>query len=231
MLKIEERERRLIMAERQEITVRAHKRYGRGTNDARRARRNGLVPLTVYGGEGETVAALAELSELAAILRSEAGHNTIFTIDVEGVGASEVMFQDRQIDPVRGRLLHADLKRLVRGQKIEVTVPVRLSGEPVGVREQAGFLEQLLREIEIRCQPRDIPDSIDVDVTNLGVHDVLHVSDLSVGEGIEILEDPETVVATIGVVREEPVEVPTGVEEPAEPEVIGKGKKEEEESE
>ncbi|HYE64439.1 MAG TPA: hypothetical protein VD966_02580, partial [Pyrinomonadaceae bacterium] len=83
----------------------------------------------------------------------------------------------------------------------------------------------------IRCQPRDIPDSIDVDVTNLGVHDVLHVSDLSVGEGIEILEDPETVVATIGVVREEPVEVPAGVEEPAEPEVIGKGKKEEEESE
>ncbi len=219
------------MAERKEITVRAQQRDGRGKNDSRRARANGLVPVTVYGGEGETISAVAPLRELAAILRSGAGHNAIFTLDVEGVGASEVMFHDRQIDPVRGRLVHADLKRLVSGQKIEVTVPLHLDGEPIGVREEGGVLEQVIREIEIRCDPRNIPDVINLDVSNLGVHDVLHVSDIPVDENIEILSEPEQVIATVGVVREEPVEAPAAEEEPAEPEVIGKGKKEEEEGE
>ena len=220
------------MAEHKDITVRAQLRAGRGKNDARRARRTGMIPVTVYGGDGETVAALAPLSELAAILRSEAGRNTIFILDVEGIGSSEVMFHERQIDPVRGRLIHADFQRLVKGQKIEVTVPLHLVGEPVGVREQHGILEQVVREIEIRCEPREIPDAIDVDVSNLAVHDVLHVSDIPRDERIEILEDSEMVIATVGVVKEEPVAVPVVEgEAPAEPEVIGKGKKEEEEGE
>jgi large subunit ribosomal protein L25 len=218
------------MGEKKEIIVRAAAREGRGKNDARRARREGKVPVTIYGGQGETVAALAPLSELAAILRSDTGRNTIFTLDIEGVGASEVMFHDRQIDPVRGRLVHADFKRLVKGEKIEATVPLRLVGEPFGVREESGVLEQIIREVEIRCEPRDIPEHIDVDVTNLGVHDVLHVSDIPTSAGVEILESPDTVIATVGVVREEPVAVvaPVEGEAPAEPEVIGKGKKEEE---
>jgi large subunit ribosomal protein L25 len=218
------------MAERKEIIIRATAREGRGKNDARRARRNGQVPVTIYGGAGEAVAALAPLSELAAILRSDTGRNTIFTVDIEGVEATEVMFADRQIDPVRSRLVHADFKRLVKGEKIEATVPLRLVGEPYGVREEAGMLEQLVREVEIRCQPRDIPEHIDVDVTNLKVHDVLHVSDIPVAEGIEILEEPDTAIATVGVVKEEPTAVaaPLEGEAPAEPEVIGKGKKEDE---
>src|ERR1044071_3638021 len=220
------------MAEKKEFRIQAKQRDGRGKNDARRTRREGLVPITVYGGGAETVAAVAQLSDLAAILRSESGRNTIFTIDVEGVGSSEVMFHDRQIDPIRGRLIHADLTRLVKGQKIEVTVPLHLEGEPIGVKEKQGVLEQMIREIEIRCEPRSIPDSLDVDVSNLDVHDLLHVSDLKVGEGIEILTDAEQVIATVGIVKEEvaPV-VPAEGEEPAEPEVIGKGKKEEEEGE
>jgi large subunit ribosomal protein L25 len=219
------------MAEKKEFRVQAKQRDGRGKNDARRTRREGLVPITVYGGGAETVAAVAQLSDLAAILRSESGRNTIFTIDVEGVGSSEVMFHDRQIDPIRGRLIHADLTRLVKGQKIEVTVPLHLVGEPIGVKDSQGVLEQVFREIEIRCEPRLIPDSIDADVSHLDIHDVLHVSDLKVDEGIEILEDPETVVATVGIIREEEVAPAPAVEgeEPAEPEVIGKGKKEEEE--
>ena len=218
------------MAEQKEITVKATQREGRGKNDARRARRDGMVPISVYGGEGDSVAALAPLRELAAILRSESGRNTIFTLDIQGVGASEVMFHDRQIDPVRGRLLHADLTRLVKGQKIEVTVPLHLIGEPVGVREEQGVLEQIIREIEIRCEPREIPDSIDVDVSNLGVHDLLHISDLQVAEGVEILDPPDQVIATVGIIKEEPVAAPVvEAEGAAEPEVIGKGKKEEEE--
>ena len=217
------------MAEKKEITLRATLREGRGKNDARRARRDGKVPVTIYGGKGETVAALASLGELAAILRSDSGRNTIFTLDVEGVGASEVMFADRQIDPVRMRLIHADFKRLVKGEKIEATVPLRLFGEPIGVREQSGVLEQIVREIEIRCEPREIPEALEVDVSNLGVHDVLRVSDIPHDEKIEILEDADAVIVTVGIVKEEVVVAPpVEGEVPAEPEVIGKGKKEEE---
>ncbi len=218
------------MAEIKEITVRAKVREGRGKNDARRARVAGMVPVTVYGGEGGTVAALAPLRELAAILRSESGRNTIFTLDIEDVGPSEVMFHERQVDPLRGRLMHADFIRLVKGQKIEVTVPLHLTGEPFGVREEQGVLEQIIRELEIRCEPREIPDVINVDVSNLGVHDVLHISDIQVDERIEILNPADTVIATVGIVKEEPVAAPVvEAEGPAEPEVIGKGKKEEEE--
>ena len=217
------------MAEKKDYRVQAKVREGRGKNDARRARREGMVPITVYGGGGETVAAVAPLSALAAILRSEAGRNTIFTVEVEGVGESEVMFHDRQIDPVRGRLIHADLTRLVKGQKIEVTVPLHLVGEPIGVKEKQGVLEQIIREIQIRCEPREIPDTLEVDVSNLDVHDVLHASDIPVSDAVEILSDPDLVIATVGIVREEVEAAPAAEgEEPAEPEVIGKGKKEEE---
>ncbi len=218
------------MAEREQITVRAELRAGRGKNDSRRLRARGMVPLTVYGGEGEAVSAAAPLRELAAILRSDSGHNTIFTLDVDGVGASEVLFLNRQIDPVRSHLIHADLRRLVKGQEIEVTVRLELDGEPTGVTEEGGILEQHLREVEIRCRPSIIPDAIHADVSALRVHDVLHVSDLQVEEGVTILTDPEAVVATCAIVREEEVEAIEPEEETAEPEVIGKGKKEDEEA-
>jgi large subunit ribosomal protein L25 len=218
------------MAEKKDITVRATQREGRGKNDARRARRAGMVPVTVYGGQGGTVAALAPLRDLAAILRSDTGRNTIFNLEIEGVEASEVMFHDRQIDPLRLRLIHADFRRLVAGEKIEVTVPVHLIGEPVGVREEQGMLEQIIREIDIRCDPRDIPESIDIDVAHLGVHDVLHVSDIAIDDRIEILASPDTVIATVGIVKEEEVAAPAAEgETPSEPELIAKGKKEDEE--
>src|SRR5712675_970503 len=218
------------MAENKDIVVRAVRRDGRGKNDARRARRNGQVPVTMYGGGGDAVSALAELRDLAAILRSDSGRNTIFTLDVEGVEATEVMFAERQIHPVRMRLIHADFKRLIKGEKIEATVPLRLIGEPIGVREQSGVLEQIVREIEIRCEPREIPEALEVDVSNMGVHDVLHVSDIPTSEGIEILASADTVLATVGMVKEEAVVVaPVEGETPSEPEVIGKGKKEDEE--
>ncbi len=147
---------------------------------------------------------------------------------MEGVGPSEVLFLDRQIDPVRGRLIHADLRRLVRGQKIEVTVRLELDGEPVGVSEGEGILEQLLREVEIRCGTRDIPEAIHVDVSGLGVHEVMHVSDLKVAENVEILTDPETVIATVSRRARGGGRSRRAEETTAEPEVIGKGKKEDE---
>jgi large subunit ribosomal protein L25 len=215
------------MADRKEITVKGRVREGRGKNDARRVRAQGFVPVTVYGGGGEPTAAVLPLKDLAAILRSESGRNSIFTVELEGAGSSEVMFHDRQLDPIRSRLVHADLVRLVRGQKIEVTVPIHLVGEPVGVREEDGMLEHVQHELQIRADPRNIPDSIDVDVTNLHAHDVIHVSDITPPEGVEILSAADAVVATVGVIREEVVEQPIE-EETAEPEVITKGKKEDE---
>ncbi|MGI8554732.1 MAG: 50S ribosomal protein L25 [Pyrinomonadaceae bacterium] len=202
------------------ITVKAEKREQSGKGFARRLRQAGKVPINIYGGGGESVSAAVELKDLAAILRSDSGHNTVFSLDIAGVGANDVMFQDRQIDPLKGRLLHADLRRLKKGEKIEVTVPLHLIGEPIGVRENDGVLQQQMREIKILCEPANIPDSFEIDVEHLNLNESVHVSDLKIGQGIEIHEDPEAVVASVTLVKEEVVE-PQIAEEGAEPEIVG----------
>ncbi len=207
-----------IMADK--VVVKAEKREDRGKNDARRLRSAGKVPVIVYGGGGESVAAAADLKDLAAILRSDTGQNTIFTIDMAGEGANDVIFHDRQIDPIKGRLMHADLRRLAKGEKIEVTVPIHLIGEAAGLIEEGAVLNQQIREIKVLCEPSKIPEFIEVDVTNLETGESIQVSDLKVAESVEILELPESVVASIVVVREEELEPQT--EEAAEPEIVGK---------
>lgn len=209
------------------ITVKAEVRKKRGKDDSKKIRREGLLPLTVYGGDAEPVAVTARLAELAAILRTDRGHNTIFKLEVEGVGVSDVMFQDRQIHPITSRLIHADLRRIVKGQKVEATVNLELIGEPIGVREEGGHLEQVLRELNIECEPVNIPDSVEVDVTNLPANVVLHVSDVKVPAGVKVLTPGDIVVATVIFISEELEEPAT--DEPTEPELIGKGKEEEEE--
>lgn len=217
------------MADNKDITIKAMRRAGKGKNDARRLRAQGFVPLTIYGGGGESVSVAAPLAEIATVLRSHSGANTIFTLDVEGSESSEVLFQDRQIDPIKGRLIHADLRRLVRGQEIEVTVPLHLEGEATGVKNDGGVLEQILREVQIRCRPRNIPDDVTVSVEHLALNDVLHVSDIPTNENYAVIDDPETVVATVKFISEESLELPTeAADAPTEPEVIGKGKKDDE---
>ena len=218
------------MANNEQITVKAERRNGRGKNDSRRLRVSGKVPVTIYGGGEEAVSATADLSDLAAILRSDRGATTLFTINIDGVGESEVMFADRQIDPLKGRLIHADLRRIVRGQEIEVEVPVHLDGEPVGVKQEGGVLDHVLHTVEIRCRPSLIPDALHADVSALGVNEVLHVEDLKVGEGITILTDLNQVVATVKYVSEEALaESLTSQVEAGEPEVIEEKKEEDEE--
>lgn len=202
------------------VVVKAEIREDRGKNDARRLRSAGKVPVIVYGGGSESVAAAADLKDLAAILRSDTGQNTIFTIDMAGEGTNDVIFHDRQIDPIRGRLIHADLRRLAKGEKIEVTVPIHLIGEAVGLNEEGAVLNQPIREIKVLCEPSKIPEFIEIDVTNLESGDSVHVSDLKVTEGVEILELPESVVASLVVVREEELEPQT--EEATQPEIVGK---------
>ncbi|MDQ3129819.1 MAG: 50S ribosomal protein L25 [Acidobacteriota bacterium] len=201
------------------FTVKAEKREGRGKNDSRRMRVEGKVPVVIYGGGTESVALSARLKDLAAILRTDSGVNTVFSLDVADEGLVDVIFQDRQIDSIHGRLVHADLRRFAKGEKIEMTVPIHLLGEAAGLIEEGAVLSQSLREIKVLCEPAKTPDSIDVDVSGLNVGDAIHVSDLRVGEGIEIQEDAETVVATIIVVQE--VELEPQIEAAGEPEVVG----------
>jgi len=205
------------MAEK--IIVKAEKRDTRGKNEARRLRAAGKIPIVVYGGGSESLAAAAPLRELAAIMRTDAGVNTVFSLDIEGEGINDVIFQDRQIDALRGRMIHADLRRFAKGEKIEMTVPIHLSGETDALKEAGAVLTQALREIKVLCEPALTPESIDVDISGLTQEHSIHVSDLKVGEGIEIHENPESVVVSITIVKE--AELEPQLEAGAEPEVVG----------
>jgi large subunit ribosomal protein L25 len=200
------------------ITVKAELREGRGKNDSRRMRVQGRVPVVIYGGGTESRAISIELKELAAILRTDSGVNSVFSLDIAGEGLTDVIFQDRQIDSIHGRLVHADLRRFAKGEKIEMTVPIHLLGDAPGLNEEGAVMSQALREIKVLCEPANTPDSIDVDVSGLNVGESIHVSDLKVGAGIEIHEEPETVVASIIIVQEEELEPQT--EAAGEPELV-----------
>lgn len=205
------------MAEK--IVIKAEKRVEIGKNVNRRLRVAGKIPVVVYGGGSESIAAVAELKELAAILRTDAGVNSVFSLDIAGEGVNDVIFQDRQIHPVNGRLIHADLRRFAKGEKIEMTVPIHLIGEPDALKEEGAVLSQAMREVKVLCEPANTPDSIDVDINEMTTEHAIHVSDLKVGEGIEILEPSDSVVASIIIVKE--VELEPQIEEGAEPEVTG----------
>ncbi|MGH9947111.1 MAG: 50S ribosomal protein L25 [Pyrinomonadaceae bacterium] len=205
------------MAEK--FVVKAEKKEVGGKNVNRRLRAMGKIPVVVYGGGTKSLAAVAELKDLAAIIRTDTGVNTVFSLDIEGEGVNDVIFQDRQIDPIRGRLIHADLRRFAKGEKIEMTVPIQLVGEPEALKEDGAVLSQAMREIKVLCEPAKTPDSIKVDISELTTEHSIHVSDLKVGEGIEIHVSPEAVVASIIVVKE--VELEPQVEEGAEPAIVG----------
>ena len=205
------------MAEK--ILIKAEKRETGGKNVNRRLRATGKIPVVVYGGGSESLAATAELKDLAAILRTDSGVNTVFSLDIAGEGINDVIFQDRQIDGVRGRLIHADLRRFSKGEKIEMTVPINLVGEPESLKQEGAVLSQAMREIKVLCEPAKTPDSIEVDISELTAEHAIHVSDLKVEEGIEIHDAPETVVASIVIVSEEELE--PQLEEGAEPEILG----------
>jgi large subunit ribosomal protein L25 len=210
----------------EKITVKAIKREEMGKEAAKKLRRQGKVPMIIYGGGGNPIPVAADLKDIAAILRSETGYHTVFTLDIEGVGENTVIFQDRQIHPVTGRLLHADLRRIAKGEKIEVAIPIHLVGEPEGVKVQGGILEQVLREITVLCDPLNMPEFIEIDVSHLKVGQSLHVFEAKFPEGLEIKEEPEAVIATVVYVKEEELEPQT--QSAGEPEVISKKKEKEE---
>lgn len=205
------------------ISLNAKNRSERGKNASRRLRAEGLVPVTVYGGGQESVSATVGKREFAALIRHH-GRNTIFTLDVEGA-TTPVKIADVQIDPIKGFLVHADLMRLSLTEKSKFEVPIKLVGEAEGVRLNAGVMDIPTHSLEVRCLPGDLPSVIEVDVTSLGIGDHLSVKDLNLGDKVEVLADPDTVIVTVGAPRVE--EAAPGAETPAEPEVVKKGKTEE----
>src|SRR5213595_3688200 len=199
-------------------------------NDARRVRRGGKVPAVVYGAGKAALPLSVDPRQVSRILHSETGHNTVFDLAVDGE-RTKVMIVDWQYEPIKGALLHIDLKRIAMDQKLKVNVSIELVGEPAGVKQQGGILEQILREVEIECLPTDIPSHIEADVSELVFGKVLRVADLPHGERLKFLSDPNQPVAHVITVKEEVAPTPEAVAAeagavPAEPEVIKKGKQE-----
>jgi len=218
-----------------EIVVNAKDRTGRGKNAARRLRRQGFVPGVVYGGNGDNIAVSVDPKALQRVLRSEAGRNAILKLDITGKGATNAILKSWQVDPIKDSFLHADFYRIAMDVAIRVTVPVVAKGEARGVKVDAGILEMVLREIELECLPGDIPERIEVDVTDLGINGAARVSDLLVSAKVKVLQAPDQVVVHVVSVKEEAVPTPAApvVEgeipaAPTEPEILKKGKKEEE---
>ena len=219
-----------------EIVVSAKTRADRGKNAAKRLRREGLVPGVVYGGKGENVAVAVDPKALQRVLRSEAGRNSILKLDIANAGSTNAILKSWQVDPIKEKFLHADFYRIAMDVAIRVTVPIHVTGEARGVKVDAGILELIMREIEVECLPGDIPERIDVDVTDLGINGALRISDLAAPAKVKILEDADQVVVHVVSVKEEVAAAPgvaapvegEAAAAPAEPEVMKKGKKEEE---
>jgi large subunit ribosomal protein L25 len=220
---------------RKDVTVAAQPRDSRGKNEARRTRMRGLIPAVVYGAFKEPVAVSVSPKSILQIVHSAGGYNTIFNLDIEGRENTPVMVVDFQNDPIRGNLLHADLKRIDLTKRLKIAVPVTTSGEPKGVKTQGGLLEVISRSAEIECLPDEIPESFVIDVTELMMGQSKRFSDLPLTGSMKLLAAPETVIAHIVAMRAEEVKpaaeaAPTAeAAAPAagEPEVIKKGKKEE----
>ncbi len=203
-------------------------------NHARRVRREGKIPAVVYGAGKEAMPVSVDPRHVLRILRSETGHNTIFDLAVSGGENAKAMIVDWQYEPIKGHLLHIDLKRIAMDKALRVSVPIVLQGVPAGVKTEGGILEQMLREVEIECLPGDIPSHIDVDVSELTFGKVLRVEDLPHSEKLKFLTEANQPVAHVTSVKEEVVAAPEAVAAeagaaPAEPEVIKKGKTDTEE--
>ena len=194
-------------------------------NAARRVRVSGKIPAVVYGAGQDAVAVAVDPKVITKILHSDSGHNTIFDLNVENSGGIvKAMIVDWQNEPIKGKLLHIDLKRIAMDKMMRVSVPIQLVGTAVGVKAQGGILEHVLREVEVECLPNDIPSHLDVDISNLALNESIHVSDLPHSGSIKFLGDEHATVAHVTSIKEEAVAVDAVAAAPTEPEVAKKGK-------
>ena len=218
-----------------EATLEATTRDSFGKNEARRTRRSGFVPGVLYGGDGRQATPISvEPRALLKILHSESGANTLISLKLPGTGDTRVLVKEYQLDPITHQLLHADFYRVAMDRVIQVTIPVIVRGEPKGVKQQGGILEFIRREIEIECLPGDTPEHVEVDVSELMLHQGVRVRDLPTSPKWKALSEPEMMLVHVIMPKAEeapaPAEAAAAAATPAapvEPEVIKKGKKEE----
>jgi|SRR3990170_642114 len=225
-----------------EAILEATARDSFGKNEARRTRRGGRVPAVVYGASGEggsrdATPIAVDPRALLKILHSESGANTLISLKLGGTGDARVLIKEYQLDPVTHAVLHADFYRVRMDRTIHVTIPVTVKGEPKGVKQQGGILEFIRREIEVECLPADIPEHVEIDVSELMLHQGVRVRDIAVDARWKSVSDPDMMLVHVILPKaEEVVATPeataaAATATPAEPEVIKKGKKEEEEPE
>jgi large subunit ribosomal protein L25 len=193
-------------------------------NAARRVRVAGKIPAVVYGAGQDAVAVSVDPRVITKILHSDSGHNTIFDLNVEGTAVVKAMIVDWQHEPIKGKLLHIDLKRIAMDKMMRVSVPIQLVGTSIGVKAQGGILEHVLREVEIECLPNDIPSHLDVDISGLELHGIIHVSDLPHSGSIKFLGDENATVAHVTIIKEEAPAADVVAVAATEPEVAKKGK-------
>ena len=218
-----------------DATLEVVKRDGRGKNEARRLRAAGRVPAVVYGaqqaGKAPTgIPVAADPKEVLRILHSEAGANTLITLKLDG-GQSQVMVKEYQLDPVTHQLLHADFYQLAMDREITVTVPIHVKGEPKGVKLEGGMLDFVTREVQVQCLPANIPERIEIDVTELALHQSIRLRDLPANPKWKALNEPETMLVHVVMPKAEEAAATAEVDAAAatttvaaEPEVIKKGK-------
>jgi len=220
-----------------EATLEATARETFGKNEARRTRREGRVPAVLYGGDGKEATPIAVPPKaLLKILHSESGQNTLISLKLAGSSDTRVLVKDFQIDPVTHEVLHADFYRIAMDRVLQVTIPVTVHGEPKGVKQQGGILEFIRREIVIECLPADIPEHVDVDVSELMLHQGIRVRDIATNPKWKAVTEGEAMLVHVIMPKAEEAPTPeataaAATATPAEPEVIKKGKKEEVEEE
>ena len=212
----------------EQITVAARPRDERGKNAARRLRRDGQIPAVIYGGGDPTVAISLDPVEIRKILHSHSGHNTLFTLAVEGGASCRAMLRDWTRDPVKENLLHVDLIRIGAKTRLKVKVPIHPKGDPKGVKLEGGIFSFILREVEVECLPEDIPEEFQVDISDLMVGDGVHARDLPLGDNVKLETDPGRIlfhVVAPRVEEEKPAEEEAAADAAAEePELIRKQK-------
>jgi large subunit ribosomal protein L25 len=219
---------------RKDITIAATPRSTRGKNEARRLRVAGRVPGVIYGTGQAAVPIAVDPKAVNRILHSRSGQNTIFNVQVEGGENTAVMLIDWQVDPMKENLLHVDLKRIDLARRLVVRVPVHPKGEPLGVKQQGGLHEIITRDIEMECLPDEIPEDFHIDVTHMLIGQALRAGDIPLSGTMKLLSPADQVISHVIVVRvavaatTETAEAPVAAASTAEPEVLKKGKKEEE---
>jgi large subunit ribosomal protein L25 len=212
-----------------EITLEVSRREQTGKETAKKLRRDGKVPAVVYGGHRDPVAITVDRKSVSELIqKSEHGIRSIFLLKMAGSDQQRhAMIKDVTIDPISRSMTHIDFVRVVMDEVVRVTVPVHLNGTAIGVKE-GGLLDFQVRDLHVECLPNAIPDSIEVDVAPLGHHDYYRVKDLKLPEGVKVLDDPERVVVGVTHARAEVSEATAEAAAPVEPEVIKKGKTEDE---